>query len=70
MSVDISVLLLGGINVATLAFGYGVLWTQVKALKELVSKLEALIDSIVTHRLEDHEHRLIRIEEKHERCNT
>ena len=64
MSVDLSVLMLGGINVATLAFGYGVLWTQVKALKELVAKLERLIGSIVMDRLEDHEHRIIRMEEK------
>lgn len=69
MPVDIPVLLLGGINVATLAFGYGVLWTQVRTLKELVSKLESLIDSILSQRIEDHERRLIRIEEKHERCD-
>ncbi len=68
MSIELSVLLLGGINLATLAFGYGVLWTQVKVLKELVLKLENLIDTMVLHKLEDHEKRLIVIEQKHERC--
>ena len=70
MSIDISVLLLGGVNIATLAFGYGVLWTQVKALKELLRELKTLIDGLLMNRIEDHEHRLIRIEEKHERCDV
>jgi len=68
MAVDFSLLVLVGVNLATLAFGYGVLWSQVKTLKDLIRKIEDLIDGIVLMKLEDHEKRLIVIEQKHERC--
>ena len=70
MDVDISVLILGGVNVATLAFGYGVLWTQVGALKKLVERLEILIDATIMVKLNDHESRIRLIEDKHDRCDV
>lgn len=70
MSIDLSILILGGVNLATLAFGYGVLWTQVRTLKDLVTKLENLIDTLVLQNLNDHERRLIIIEQKHDRCDA
>jgi hypothetical protein len=70
MTLEPSILFLSIINVATLAFGYGVLWTQVRGLKDLVHELRALINGSIVSKLGDHERRLIVIEQQHARCDV